>query len=295
LLGPDAAWYFQRLAVLTVKPDGLLAGQLPDCLRFLARHGLVPVQAIKFRYTRPMTRELWRYQWNIATLDRLALSDLLHRRRDSLTLVLADRTAGPIPASSRLATLKGSAFPTAREDWHLRTALGAPNRLMVLVHCPDEPIDIVRELGIAFEPPRLLRIYRQWRDILADGVENVVPVDVSEPVAEPYTLDVEVAAATVRRRLADAAGERVAADRAHARLSAAEAGGSPLDWQAWQGELRLAGVDTASWPVLLVASQYIQHDIPGGTCVVSGTGRRMWMNGEGRMLTQPTGVLAGAR
>ncbi len=295
LLGPDAAWYFQRLAVLTVKPDGLLAGRLAECVRFLAGHGLVPVQAMRFRYQRPMTRELWRYQWNIATLDRLALSDLLHQRRDSLTLVLADRTAGPIPASSRLATLKGSAFPAAREDWHLRTVLGAPNRLMVLVHCPDEPIDIVRELGIAFDPPRLTRIYQQWPDILADGVENAVPVEVSEPVTETYTLNAGEAAAIVRRRLAAATGEKTAAERANLRLTAAESGVAPLDWQEWQRELRLAGVDTASWPVLLVASQHIQHDIPGGTCVVSGTGRRMWMNGEGRMLPQPGSVLAGVR
>jgi hypothetical protein len=295
-LGPDAAWYFQRLGVLTVKPDALLSGRLPECLEFLAGHGFVPVQAVSFAYTRAMTRELWRYQWNIATLDRLSLSDLLHQRQQSITLVLADVTGGPIPASSRLATLKGSAFPAAREDWHLRTILGAPNRLMVLVHCPDEPIDIVRELGVAFSPEQVRRLYEQWPRILASGVANVVPAELPRPPAARYTLDAEQAAEAVRRQLASAGGEAVAADRAAAMLRSARDGSESLDWASWQRELRLAGVDTASWNVLLAASQYIRHDIPGGTCVVSGTGRRLWMNGEGRMLLeQPEPALVGSR
>lgn len=294
-LGPDAAWYFQRLGVLTVKPDALLSGRLSGCLSFLAEQGFVPVQAVSFWYDRAMTRELWRYQWNIATLDRLSLSDLLHRRSQSLTLVLADVTDGPIPASSRLATLKGSAFPGAREDWHLRTILGAPNRLMVLVHCPDEPIDIVRELGVALSPRQVRGLYEQWPSILARGVANAVPVELSRPPEARYVLDAEFAADAVLGQLTVAAGEVVAKDRAAARLRAARDGSGYLDWTSWQRELQLAGVDTASWNVLLAASHYIRHDIPGGKCVVSGTGRRMWMNGEGRMLAQPAAALVGSR
>ncbi|MGC4900436.1 hypothetical protein ACLQ2Y_13975 [Micromonospora echinospora] len=292
VLGDRAAGLFQRMAIVTMKPDLVVSRGVEDCMRYMAAHGFRPVHAELFRYNRTTTRELWRYQWNVATLDRIELSDVVHRRAPALTMFFLD-TSTPlaVPAAARMTTLKGSAFPSAREGFHLRTVLGAPNRVLVLVHCPDEPMDIVRELGVIFDRPRLRRVYRRLGAAVDSGasIDAAAEIRLAYAQAERGHLDVARAIGEVGERIAgcartsDKARQRSAAQAAD-RLREAVTGGGSLRWREWSAELSRCGVGAGSWDVALAASHLIQHDLPDSTCLITETGRRRWLSGEGLML-----------
>ncbi|MFD6770842.1 hypothetical protein ACFWC6_32000, partial [Micromonospora chalcea] len=174
----------------------------------------------------------------------------------------------------------------------LRTVLGAPNRVLVLVHCPDEPMDIVRELGVIFDRPRLERVYRRLGAALDTGAACDAAAEIRRAYAQAERGDLDVARAVggvgeriaACARTADRARQRSAAQAAD-RLRDAVAGGGHLRWREWSAELTRCGVDTATWDVAVAASHHIQHDLPDSTCLITETGRRRWLSGEGLMLT----------
>ncbi|MCK2213740.1 hypothetical protein MF672_008060 [Actinomadura sp. ATCC 31491] len=282
VLGADALPFFQRLAIITIKPDGVLSRKADACLDYLAAHDFVPVHAEMFWYDRPTARDLWRFQWNVATQDRIELTDLILYRTQAMTVFLMD-VSDPlaIPAAPRLIRLKGSAFPEDRDPVQLREVLGAPNRVAVLVHCPDEPMDIVRELGVVFDRATLAEIYAT----LATAFRSPAPQDMTVPVEKLYTgtpqvsLDVDRAVAGLFDRLRGEAGP---GGRAAAALLRARQG-VPLEWRSWAADVAAAGLSPTDWETVLIASQYIQHDLPGSKTLIRETGRRRWLAGEGLM------------
>jgi hypothetical protein len=282
VLGPNAAWLVQRIALLTVRPEGIIARKAHQSLRTMIERGFLPIHSHRCRYDRTMIRELWRYQWNVASLDRLAVGDRVHYRADALHLIFLDVSRPVrIPASSRLTFHKGSASPAARRDDQIRSVLGAPNRVLVVVHCPDEPMDVVRELGVLFDRRALTELY----GVLAERVARQVTIDPSAAVEQlyaevaPQSLLVAEAVDTVMARL----GAGAAATRARTAIVDAQAG-RPLHWDRWAADLDACGFDQDDWAVTVAASQYIEPDVPGATCLISRTGRQLWQAGLGRMV-----------
>jgi hypothetical protein len=268
-LGDRALSVVQRVAILTVRPETLTTGAAGECVEFLRDNDFAVRFGRLFRYTRRSIREVWRYQWNVATLDSMRVIDLVHRGGPALMLFLADRAPGEVPASPRLTGLKGTSDPAGRTPAHLRSVLRAPNRVLVMAHAPDEPIDLVRELGVLFGPGKLAAIYRRLGDGLADELPDVrgfrVPgahVDVDRAVGE----------------LLDALGPGDAADQ----VREARDGGT-LDWGRWTAALAAAGRQPGAWPEVLVASQYVGATLPGATPLIRETGRRGWLAGAGRI------------
>ncbi|BCJ73770.1 hypothetical protein CS0771_33140 [Catellatospora sp. IY07-71] len=295
VLGADAGWLMQRIALATIRPEGILGRKARDCVEALAQLQFEPVYAHRFRYDRLMIRELWRYQWNVASLDRLAVGERVHYRADALCLVLLD-TELPlrIPASSRLSRHKGSASPALRGPEHLRSRLGAPNRILVVLHCPDEPMDVVRELGVIFDREALRGVYARLAERVAAGVRADPEPEISGLYAEFPAQELSVGAA-LRTLLADLTeagrggeGAGAAAARAADALRSAQRG-RPLEWPRWCADLHDAGLDPYSWVATLVASQFVEHDVPGARCLLSRTGRALWQAGQGRMLTRAAG------
>lgn len=288
VLGDSTSASLQRVAMLVLKPDCIAGRKAIDTLVYMREHGFRPVVAEAFRYDRHKAREIWRFQWNIATLDRLRLGDLLHTVTDALIVLFVDERGEPgIPGSVRLAGLKGSSLPWERKDFHLRTRLGALNRMVVFTHCSDEPVDLVRELGILLDSARLDGVYRRLSAALrgqgADDVDAAVDALYAQFPARP--LDVDAAAQRIRARLAAAPGTRAAAGRAERALAAATAGeGVRLSWQNWVENLSEAGLDPTGWDSVLIATHYILHDRPGLRCVISESGRERWLAGEGLAL-----------
>jgi hypothetical protein len=135
---------------VVLKPDAVAGRRLEPALEALRENDFTVAGAWTFRFTPLLTREVWRYQFNIASWDRAAVVDLLLPSADSLLLVLRDRTwrRGAQPAASRLSALKGSADPARRRPEDLRSRLNGPTTLFNFLHTADEPADVVRELGL---------------------------------------------------------------------------------------------------------------------------------------------------
>jgi hypothetical protein len=277
-----------RVAVLTLKPDAIIGRKAADCLHYMSDHGFIPVLAQPATYTPANTREIWRYQWNIASLDRLALGDVIHSSAQPVVLLFRDDRPDPLtPASVRLAGLKGSSLPWDRNRHHLRTRLGGLNRMIVIVHCSDEPIDVVRELGILLDRRTLASVYRRLREVLAGQVApDIGPVIARVHRRHPgQHLCIDTAAEAVFKLLAHGPST-AAAGRAEAALRSARSGAG-LSWRGWSTDLQAAGVDPGRWEVALVASHYIGHDLAGAVCIIGESGREGWLAGEGLRVLEP--------
>ena len=154
VLGEEALSLIGRVALFNFKPDGLVGRRAERTLDFFEQNGFTVVAVARFRLNRHSMREVWRYDWNVYTADRLALCSLMHAAAETVVLILRDdRADDVIPAAVRLSDLKGSADPTARGPEALRSVLEPPNRVINFNHVADEPADLVRELGIFLGRP----------------------------------------------------------------------------------------------------------------------------------------------
>ncbi len=141
----------ERLTFVLFKPDGLVAHSVSRTLGALRRHDFVPIAHSRVQFDRLMIRELWRFELNLATLSRLDTIDRLLTVSPSLLVLLRDDSRTPGTAAERLSALKGPSLLHLRKDFHLRHAIGARDGLLNFIHTPDEPADVVRELGVLLD------------------------------------------------------------------------------------------------------------------------------------------------
>jgi hypothetical protein len=287
--GERAEAVAQRLVVVTFKPEAIVGRRVRSCLAFLLARRFVPILHRVVRHSRRSMREIWRYQWNVATLDRLALSDRLNTATESLWVVLQD-VAEPLelPAAVRLRGLKGSALPWLRGPEHLRSVLGGSNRMMTFVHASDEPIDVIREIGITFDRDERLRLYQDvaaglFRDDTAGVLESAEELYRLHP-GHPLELGRSLAdlGRALRRRAAERPESRRVIERLERRLRSAESG-EALPWREFEAGLREVGLPLDGWDLLVVGSHFVQHDVENAVCTIDEDGRAEWMRGEGEM------------
>ncbi|MBT2468897.1 hypothetical protein J7E97_13675 [Streptomyces sp. ISL-66] len=288
-LGDQWATALQRTALLTLRPDGIAHEALDGTLAFLAGQGFDVIAAHSVRYGANRARELWRYQWNAATADRLAVTREVLDAGDGLLIVCF--AAGPLttPASSLFARTKGSALPEARLPGDLRTLLGAPNRVLTLVHAADEPADVLRELPIVLSRTDQAATWRAVR--AADDARRAGrPPRTVRPVGPPARGPLPELPAAVRTLLRHTTEHHhCAARRLGALLDALvrtphdapqhwrEHG---IDWELWATALHSCGADHRSWESLVVASHAVVSNLAADS-LIRGAGRSRWLNGEG--------------
>ncbi|MFE7120465.1 hypothetical protein ACFU99_34065 [Streptomyces sp. NPDC057654] len=146
-LGEDGAYAFaQRTALMYVRPDALAAGTTRQILAAAAAADFAPLAVMPVRLERCAVRSLWAYTCRWATAERLVLLDAVAALGPGLLVLWADARGGP--ACARMTGVKGRNDPRRRAGGTLRDAGGSPNRALTLVHTPDEPADVVRELGV---------------------------------------------------------------------------------------------------------------------------------------------------
>lgn len=134
---------------VVLKPDAIAGRRALTVVNELTRSGFTPLDAWSFTFTPSLIRELWRYQYNVASWPRIEVVDLLLPAGESLLLLLRDErwTPGSLPAACRLAAMKGPADPSKRSPSDLRAILDAPTPQFNFLHTADEPADVVRELA----------------------------------------------------------------------------------------------------------------------------------------------------
>lgn len=145
----DARGFAARHSLLLLKPDAIVARAVESTLKWLSENGYRVVDVATVPVNRHLVRALWYYAWNIASPERRRLADLLAAVSDCLLLVVAG-PHGELPAPVRLTEAKGPTDPRKRKPGQLRHLLGQQNFLLNLVHTPDDPADVLRELAIYF-------------------------------------------------------------------------------------------------------------------------------------------------
>lgn len=138
-----------------LRPDAIARRRVAPALDYFRRLGIRPFFCTEVDVSPATVREVWRYQFNVASGERLRLLDLLFGATPSiLVLFQPDPCRVPVPTTVVMADSKGEADPGVREGWELRSQLGSPHRIEVYMHVADEPIDVVRDGGILLGPQR---------------------------------------------------------------------------------------------------------------------------------------------
>lgn len=157
--------FLRSHTVFMLKPDAVVARKAELALATVESLGFDPIWARTVHLSRRAMRELWRFSWSEAAIERIELSTLLNAAAPAVCMVLRGHGEHAVPASVQLALAKGSAAPEGRSREHIRTILGSPNGILSFVHCADEPADMLRELGIFFDP----RVGESLFDVVLGG------------------------------------------------------------------------------------------------------------------------------
>lgn len=243
-----------------VKPETVATGQVELLLTLIRDRGFLLLDVLPVQLDRYRTRALWQYQLNAAPLATLETIDLIVSCGPAAIALFAEEPDARQPgvsASERLSAMKGVSFGTRRPT-DLRTLLGGSTRLHSFLHVPDEPADLVRELGIWFEQAERRRIYH----LLADGDGAAKPA--VREVARLLERDVSVIDLDLERAL-DAVARAVptAEDRARVRqvrsaLSGDSETATLLELVRW-----LSGLTAVpAWDRALIASHLVQRERP---------------------------------
>lgn len=253
-----------RLALVVFKPDALVGRRIGPCLELLGEHGFRVAAARTFTYDRLSIRETWRYQFNIASRDRIDVVDVLLTVAPSLLVVLRDeRPLDGCPASVRLGSLKGPSEPALRRAGQLRYELGVLTTLFNFVHTSDEPADIVRELGVllgADERRQLAEELCGGHDRTAQALRMAAELEARHPAH-----DLDCAAALARLEAAPQEAVRRSAQAARERRPG-----------AWR-ELLAAIPMVDPWDALAVATATIDCNVPGLEPMVEGVAGDAWV------------------
>ncbi len=160
--GIDPVAFARRHTLLLLKPDAIVARAVEPALRWLDEGGYRVVHAERITADRHLARAMWRTSWITASAERRRLADLLVGVCDALVLLITDAdgagSAAAEPVSVRLTREKGATDPRRRRPGDLRHALGVHSHLLNLVHTPDDPFDVLRELAIVFDERARARV-----------------------------------------------------------------------------------------------------------------------------------------
>lgn len=145
----DATSRTHAVTFVVLKPDAVAGRRCRRLLDVLRTEGWYPLAATTVHFDPLLTRELWRYQFNAASGQRIAVVDHLLTSGPSLLVLLGDRRRPTwMPASVRLTSAKGSADPESARTADLRSRIGRVNGLFNFMHTADDPADVIRELTL---------------------------------------------------------------------------------------------------------------------------------------------------
>ncbi|MGW9075779.1 nucleoside-diphosphate kinase [Streptomyces kronopolitis] len=284
-LTADVDGFLHGHAALLLKPDAVVSRQIPTTIDWLARGGFRIVAAERTRLTRTAVRALWYFQWNLATPQRRRLADMFMDSCDAVVLVVrpeSDSAQAP-PASVVMTERKGPTDPQARVPGQLRYEIGRYSYLLNLVHTPDEPADVARELGIHFDPALRERVYTS---ALAGDDQSARACELAEQLhAEVPERDLTFQPAAERLKRAVRQGEEsVAAGALRDELRAARIAAEDKDgYRRLLEAVWLAGLPLDAWDVVVVGTHVLPMKRTGLAPVLDGVSVTDWQRHMARL------------
>jgi nucleoside diphosphate kinase len=267
--GDASTALLQRHAFVLVRPDAVVSRRIEAILDWLSLHGFSIVDGIPVAVDRHQVRALWQFQWNVALRERRDACDALMGTCASLLLVIRDDDPSSPGAAGRFRRLKGAADPALRRVGELRTVLGHRSRMLSLLHSPDEPADVVRELAILLPPARRRALFER----LGRGETSAVPALLAVACAvyeRAGTHSLDLAGSLDRVEAAALAvlpGDAALRDRVLAPLGAMRRG-ERVDWRACFAGLDAHGVPYRPLDRTVIAGHVVAMDEPGRRVLV---------------------------
>jgi hypothetical protein len=274
VLGAGATDALLKSALLVIKPEGLAGGKATTVVNFVRDHGF-SITAVELpRLSRFQWRELWRYQLAAATLDRLAVNDLILQNQ-ALMLLLRHDGMLDVPATVWLASLKGPSDVALQPSDCLRKLLAQPNRLFSFFHVSDEPADILREIAILLDVPARRRVLSTLGvgGQLSEVDQRLLDDTLAASDRAAHPLDAQVSLERVDQAFRDvsgAAAERVRTDLASMRR------GERISWRPFAQAVADAGVELDRWDLATLGASFIVYDEPGTSKLIGGVDIALW-------------------
>jgi nucleoside diphosphate kinase len=151
----DLDQFFKNISFVIVRPDGIAAHSIGKTVEALREVGFEPIHYEIVKFDRHSNRLFWWYHLNHAPLDRFPLVDLFINDRPCALIFVKANEPNEEFACQRLARVKGHVLTEKRKPDQIRYKINAGRGLLAYIHAPDEPIDIMRELGILFPSSQL--------------------------------------------------------------------------------------------------------------------------------------------
>jgi Nucleoside diphosphate kinase len=149
-----------RIGAILFTPACLVAGRLADGLSYLQGAGFTVTALRRVQLAEDQVRRIWRFQAEQFTAERWDVAVRLFCAGPSLlVMVHAGEQLGRSTAQ-RLKDLQGPSDPDLLEDDHLRACLRACNKVNNLVHVPQTPPALLREVAIIVAPQGLPALWR---------------------------------------------------------------------------------------------------------------------------------------
>ncbi len=261
-----------KVTCVVFKPDAFAGRKVLPALQWLSDHGFEPIAFSEFTYNRNIIREDWRYQYNIATGNRIYLVDQLLMTAPSLFIILkADNFPSGFTASSYLKKLKGPSQPDQRVPGELRYDLGIVSTFINFIHTTDEPADIPRALSLYFpaaERLRLINCINSPEDAATALLQHVARCYENIP---RHDLDFGNSIERIRKAVDEQAHLLNGEDRARvdALLAGMQRGDKDADWIGFFKLLRAKGVLVCIWDEVLVGAELVVPNFAEGKPILS--------------------------
>lgn len=283
---PEAQRLLHRVAPLVLRPDTMAARGGARVVNAVRALGFVPVAFRSFRFDRHITREVWRYQLNIATRERIDVMDMIMPSGPSLYVLFRHAGRSAMPACTRLSEAKGPSLPEGRRGHHLRRIAGpAQASVLTYVHVSDEPADILRELGVLFDRAdrmALLAALPGAPDRTAEVLRALAGAEAEVPASDlAWRPALDRLEAQLDRRAAHGGPETAdlpSAERPGAELRdllAAVRAGRSRDWRRILDLADQTGLDWPHWDRVAVAAELSARHIDA-VPLVPDVGRSLW-------------------
>lgn len=282
VLGDRANSILREAAILVIKPDGLAAGKVAPVAAFVQANGFEIRAAEMVVFTRFHWRELWRYQLTCATLDRLALNDIVLRGEALLLLLWRKQEESGIPASVSLSSLKGVSDVSRQSPTCLRRLLLQPNRVLSFIHVADEPADVLRELVILLEAPARHRVLAA---LVQPGMRaadcDLLRQHIACSAHPETTFDIQLALQRVLKSVKNATNGGSAAPLARESILTdlkRMKRGERVCWREFAKSLETCRIPLQRWDMAVLGAAFITYDEPGTSKLIQAVDPALWAN-----------------
>ena len=252
--GPHWTSEILQYGLIVFKPEAVVGRRVNIALASLEAREFSILALAPITFDSAVTHALWRYQLNFATLDRLRLQTVFRPATPTICAIVTHQRKDDCvtcPVQVRLKGLKGAAQPEQRSKSSLRELLAAPNALLNFVHAPDEPADLVREMGVLWnvtERRALIRLLCSVPPALSKSALHGAVARLNQE-NQPHDLAPRAALLRLGRWIAQlpvSARQTALRDGIVATLAAAEE--QPVSLPDLEHRLMTIGADVMAWP-----------------------------------------------